>query len=149
MTLLIRTAAKADAPSIAAHNIAMAQETEDRPLDPNIVGPGVAAVFEDPSRGFYLVIEDEGKVIANLMITYEWSDWRNGNMWWFQSVYVQPAYRGKSLFSMMYDKIMEMAREQEIKEVRLYVEHENNHAQKVYEKKGMKKSYYYMYEVLP
>jgi len=90
MEIRTREADVTDAAGIAAFQRAMARETEEVELDAAVVDRGVRAVFDDPARGRYFVAEAEGRVIASLLITYEWSDWRNGNVWWIQSVYVRP-----------------------------------------------------------
>ena len=143
----IRRANLEDHKSIVAHNQAMAMETENRRLDADKIEPGVAAVLNDPNKGFYLVAEENGNVIGSLMVTYEWSDWRNGMMWWFQSVYVLPEGRGKGIFKAMYNEVMTLAKAADAKELRLYVEKENVNAQKVYAALGMRVSHYDMWEV--
>jgi len=153
MTITIRDAAVADAPHIANFQIAMALETEDKKLDPQIVEPAVLAVFEEPSRGFYLIAEtvsdddNTPKVIGSLLVTYEWSDWRNSNMWYIQSVFVDADHRGQGAFKQMYNHVLALAKKDNVMFVRLYVEVENEAAQKVYESLGMKRMPYYMYDV--
>lgn len=147
MSYSLRTALLPDLPILADHNQAMALETEDRALARPIIEAGLNAVLSDPHKGFYLVAEQEGRIAGNLMITFEWSDWRNGPMWWFQSVYIRPEDRGKGLFRQMYQHVLDMARSKGVKEVRLYVDKENKNAQKVYESLGMVQSHYYMYEI--
>jgi len=124
----------------------MAWETEELKLVPGIVTKGVHAVFEDPSRGQYYVAESSGKVISSLLITYEWSDWRNCNVWWFQSVYVLPENRRQGVFRMMYSHIRKLAEEQDIAGLRLYVETKNTRAQKTYEALGMSSEHYSFYQ---
>lgn len=143
----IRFATADDAQSIADFQVAMALETENKTLDPANVLTAVHAVFEDSQKGFYIVADVDGEVVGSLMITYEWSDWRNGNMWYIQSVFVKPANRGNGLFSQMYHKVMELAKEKGASCVRLYVETENEKAQAAYENLGMKRMPYFMYDV--
>lgn len=143
----IRHATAQDAQSIAVFQVAMALETENKKLDPDKVLVAVKSVFEDSQKGFYLVAEVDGQVVGSLMITYEWSDWRNGNMWYIQSVFVMAPHRGKGLFTAMYHKVMELAKSENATYVRLYVETDNDVAQKTYEKLGMKRMPYYMYDV--
>lgn len=145
--IIIRTAFPSEAQIIAEHNVEMAKETEDRPLDFDTTHIGVKAVLNDPGKGFYLVAEASGRIVANLMITFEWSDWRNGNMWWFQSVFVKKEWRKRGIFKLMYDRVMDMAKEKSVKELRLYVDKSNTAAQAVYEQLGMEESHYLMYEV--
>jgi GNAT superfamily N-acetyltransferase len=124
----------------------MAWETEQMTLVPEIVSKGVNAVFNDPSRGQYWVAEDKGSIVASLMITYEWSDWRNTNVWWFQSVYVLPEFRRTGIFRSMYLHIKNETYKGGIAGLRLYVETNNSKAQYTYEALGMKSHHYKMYE---
>ncbi|MBA2378910.1 MAG: GNAT family N-acetyltransferase [Blastocatellia bacterium] len=143
----IRAATREDIPLLVEFNQKMARETEGKLLDPSILTEGVSAVFEDDSRGFYLVVEDTDSIVAGLMVTYEWSDWRNGWFWWIQSVYVISAMRGRQIYGQMYSKVKELAAaEGDVVGFRLYVETKNENAQRVYEKVGMSRSHYQMYE---
>ena len=145
--MTVRNATPKDAATIAGFQIKMALETEGLTLEPEVVEQGVAAVFRDPSKGRYFVAEEEGVVIASLMITYEWSDWRNGLVWWFQSVYVQPGYRKQGVFAQMYRYIKELVEASaDIRGLRLYVDKRNLPAQKVYIRLGMNGSHYDTYE---
>jgi len=144
--ILIRNAIPADAPSIIDFQLKMAWETEKLRLNTETVTRGVEAVFRDPSKGNYYVAEADGKVVASLLITFEWSDWRNCNVWWFQSVYVLPEYRRQGVFRKMYNHIKELAQEQDIAGLRLYVETRNSRAQKTYEALGMSSEHYAFYE---
>lgn len=144
--ITIRKAILADSPSIADFQLKMAWETERMTLDPDVVIKGVKAVFEDPSRGQYYVAEATGRVIASLLITFEWSDWRNCNVWWFQSVYVVPEFRRQGIFRNMYAHIRNIAEEQDIAGLRLYVETKNERARKTYEALGMSSEHYSFYE---
>ncbi len=145
--ITIRIAKSGDAPALVEFNQAMALETEGKHLDAQILTSGVESVFHDERKGFYVVAEESGKIIGGLMITFEWSDWRDSWFWWIQSVYILPAGRGKKIYSRLYDFVKEKAREsKEVCGIRLYVEKENTHAQKVYEKVGMEESHYLMYE---
>ena len=143
----IRKARKDDIDALIAFNEAMAFETEGKKLFTGTLRKGVEAVFDDPQKGFYVVAEDAGRVVGGLMVTNEWSDWRNAWFWWIQSVYVNPEYRGKRLYSQLYDFVKrEAASADNVCGFRLYVEKENAHAQRVYEKVGMAETYYLMYE---
>ena len=93
----IRNAFPSDADSIIAFNQAMAWETENRTLEDRIIRAGVQRIFDEPDQGFYLVAESEKRIIGTLMVTREWSDWRNGQFWWIQSVYVEKRYRRKGV----------------------------------------------------
>jgi len=137
-TISIRKAGSADVETMVEFNVAMARETEDK----------VRAVIEDPTRGFYLLAEFEGRLVGQLMVTYEWSDWRNGNFWWIQSVYVLPDFRGKKIFSILYRDVEATAKsEGGVAGLRLYVEKDNRVARKVYVNMGMRESDYRMYEI--
>jgi ribosomal protein S18 acetylase RimI-like enzyme len=143
----IRLATRNDIDALVGFNKSMALETEDKVLDAGVLRPGVAAVFEDANKGFYVVAELEGKTSAGLLITYEWSDWRNKWFWWIQSVYVLPEHRGRSIYRHMYDFVKTLAEERgDVCGFRLYVERENERAQRVYEKLGMHQSHYLAYE---
>lgn len=143
----IRKARKDDIDALIGFNEAMALETEGKKLFTGTLRKGVEAVFDDRQKGFYLVAEDGGRAIGGLMVTYEWSDWRNAWFWWIQSVYVNPNYRGQKIYSQLYEFVKrEAAAAGSVCGFRLYVEKENVHAQKVYEKVGMEETYYLMYE---
>ncbi|MBA2736639.1 MAG: GNAT family N-acetyltransferase [Pyrinomonadaceae bacterium] len=143
----IRLAQKEDVVSLVEFNQAMALETEGKQLKPEILHSGVNAVFDDSKKGFYVVAEDAGEIVGGLMITYEWSDWRNAWFWWIQSVYILPEYRAQGIYRMLYEYVKQKAEEsKDVCGFRLYVEKENRRAQKVYEKTGMESSYYLMYE---
>lgn len=144
--IAIRKATREDAEAIIYFQLNMAWETEAMKLVPEIVTKGVHAVFDDPSRGQYYVAEDEGRRIASLLITYEWSDWRNANVWWLQSVYVVPEFRRKGVFRLMYSHIRKLAEEQDVAGLRLYVETNNTRAQKTYEALGMSSEHYNFFE---
>jgi ribosomal protein S18 acetylase RimI-like enzyme len=145
----VRHAEPSDAPIIVEFNQRMAEETEGKRLKTEILSAGVVAVFADKQRGFYVVAETEFKeVVGCLMVTNEWSDWRNALFWWIQSVYVRADYRGTGVYRKLYERIKEMAAANEtpVCGIRLYVEKENEVAQKVYEKLGMEECVYKMYE---
>jgi len=145
-TLLIRPAGRGDIASVATWNAAMAWETEQKRLDPQIVLRGVTAVLEEPRRGFYLIAERDGQAVGCLMITYEWSDWRNGDFWWIQSVYVVPEARRSGAFRALYDDVAQRAKQAGAVGLRLYVETENSRAQRTYRELGMEQCHYFMYE---
>ena len=143
----IRLAAIEDTDSLVEFNQKMALETEGKLLDTAVLHSGVAAVFSDEKKGFYVVAEDGNKIAGGLMVTYEWSDWRNAWFWWIQSVYILPEYRGKAIYSRLYEFVKaSAAKTGKVCGFRLYVEKENTHAQRVYEKVGMDASHYLMYE---
>jgi GNAT superfamily N-acetyltransferase len=143
----IRTANLEDADSLVEFNQAMAFETEGKSLEAQTLQSGVEAVLRDEQKGFYAVAESEGKIVGGLMVTFEWSDWRNDWFWWIQSVYILPEFRGRKIYSRLYKFVKQNAEEKgNVCGFRLYVERENNNAQKVYEKCGMEASHYLMYE---
>ena len=143
MGISIRNAAMTDAAIIASNNSSMAEETEGRTLDPEIIGPGVAALLADPGKGRYWVAEADGQIVGQLMVTYEWSDWRNGTLWWIQSVYVAPDFRRQGVFSALYHHVESLAAAQpDVCGLRLYVEDNNHRAQRTYEALGMVKPGY-------
>lgn len=137
-----------DVAALTEFNIAMARETENRKLDRDVVTAGVLGLIGDPSRGFYMVAEVNGVVVAGLMVTFEWSDWRNGTFWWIQSVYVLPACRRQGVFTRLYRSVEAMAAERNnVCGLRLYVEQNNAAAQATYRGLGMDETHYDMYEV--
>lgn len=143
----VRPAIKQDAKVIAAYNQAMALETENKTLLRDRILPGVEAVFDNPELGFYLVSCVDGAVAGCLLITTEWSDWRNGLFWWIQSVYVAPEYRGQGVFSSLYGHVREAAKDNpEICGLRLYVERENERAHRTYLRLGMVETEYRLLE---
>ena len=143
----IEKASNADAGRIAEFQVLMARETENLELDPELVGKGVSMVFEDPGKGFYLVARDEHQVVASLMITYEWSDWRARNVWWIQSLYVIHEYRQQGVFRLMYQWLQErIAGDESIGGIRLYVDNTNDRAHRVYSAIGMAGDHYRVFE---
>src|SRR6476660_9649832 len=143
----IRLAKTTDSDALVTFNQAMAFETEGKTLAPDKITPGVSTVFDDDKKGFYVVAEHDDRILGGLMVTYEWSDWRNAWFWWIQSVYILPEYRGQKLYSRMYDFIKQRAAASgNVCGFRLYVENDNFNAQKVYDAVGMHGSHYLMYE---
>jgi len=143
---VVRTATIEDLDALVAGNQRMAQETEGLALDPATLEAGVRAVLMGDQPGAYFVIEEAGAVVAQLMITYEWSDWRNGVVWWIQSVYVPPEARGRGLYRTLYHEVLERARDAGARGVRLYVDERNTAAQAVYRKLGMDGEHYRVFE---
>ena len=143
----IRLAAREDAHHFVEFNRAMALETEGKTLDQTLVETAVGAIFDDLNKGFYVVAEEGEQIVGGLLITYEWSDWRNAWWWWIQSVFVTSEARGKRVYSQLNDFVKARAKGAgNVYGIRLYVETENAHAQRVYEKVGMERSHYLMYE---
>jgi len=151
MTYTTREATIDDAPLIARFNRAMALETEGKTLDPATLAAGVRRVLVEPGHGRYLVAAAaDGQVVASLMITYEWSDWRDGQVWWVQSVYVTPEHRRRGVFKRMYADVVRLGRQTGgVCGYRLYVERDNAAAQRAYEKLGMQAAPYLIYEAMP
>lgn len=148
-TFTVRRAAPGDAAQIAAFNRALAKESEDHHLDPDTVLRGVTALLEDPAKGFYTVAEAGGRLVGQSLITYEWSDWRNGMMWWFGSVYVDPQFRGYGVFKSIHDRIVEDARAAGVVQLRLYVWKSNDRAKTTYVRLGWADAGYDVLERLP
>lgn len=145
--MIIRKAEVKDVDVIAQYNYNLAYETEDKKLDMNILTKGVKNIILDENKGIYHVCEIDGKVVGQIMYTYEWSDWRNGTFIWVQSVYVNKDYRGRGIFKALYNKVKEICdSSNEYVGIRLYVEKENFAAQKTYQKIGMNELSYFMYE---
>ncbi len=145
--IVVRKGTLDDAEIISDFQIAMALETESLTLDKSTVLKGVKAVFELPAKGQYFVAVDKNKVVGSLMITYEWSDWRNQWVWWIQSVYILPAFRGKKIFSRMYNHIKTLViNNDDVSGIRLYVDLTNSNARKVYQSLGMNGEHYQLFE---
>jgi ribosomal protein S18 acetylase RimI-like enzyme len=144
---IIRPASKQDSNYIIDFQIKMAMETENVQLDASVLTEGVMQLFADPAKGKYYVAEENGQVIGCLMTTYEWSDWRCGNVLWIQSVYIIPSQRNKGVYKKMYDHIKALVvNNQGYRGIRLYVDKTNSSAQRVYEKLGMNGEHYQVYE---
>ena len=142
----VRPARAEDAPTLVDFNARMARETEGLALDPDTLSRGVRAALADPAKGVYHVAEIDGRVVGQLMITREWSDWRDADIWWIQSVYVaEPARRG-GVFRALFAHVETLARQQGVVSLRLYVEQHNEVALRTYERLGMHRSLYAMME---
>lgn len=145
--VLIRRANLKDAEEIIDFNVAMAYETEKRELNSHEISEGVFNLIKNSDYGFYLVAESENRIVGSLMITTEWSDWRNGMFWWVQSVFVKNEWRRRGVYKKMYEKVKELANlEKNICGFRLYVEKNNKVAQTVYNRLGMVETEYKMFE---
>ena len=145
----IRPAIQEDVASLVEFNRRMAMETEGKQLAPDVLASGVKSVLQDPALGFYLVAEINGKIAGSLMVTTEWSDWRNGAFWWIQSVYVVPESRRRGIFRALYVEARERARKStQVRGFRLYVERDNATAQATYAKMGMTETQYRLFEEL-
>jgi GNAT superfamily N-acetyltransferase len=145
--MTIRKGKTEDIAIIARFQQAMALETEKITLDQDILLKGISAIFDDPSKGQYFVAEASGQVVASLMTTYEWSDWRNSTVWWLQSVYVIPEFRRKGIFRKMYAFIKaEVESNPGVSGIRLYMVTSNHKAASTYEAVGMDGNRYRMFE---
>jgi len=145
----IRPAQPQDADSLIEFNLRMATETEGKQLDRGIVTLGINEILQDASRGFYLVAEVEGEIAGALMVTTEWSDWRNAAFWWIQSVYVVPEFRRQGVFRALYGEAKERARcADRVCGCRLYVERENAPALATYTRLGLTETNYRVFEEL-
>lgn len=160
MEMNIRRGRSADWQALVEFNCQMAKETENLVLDKETVTNGVQALLADNSQGFYVIAEVDGvavnrspaegemaEIAGSLMVTTEWSDWRNGVFWWVQSVYIRPEFRRQGIYRQLYAHVKKLAAEADhVCGFRLYVEKENEVAQKTYEALGMDETHYLMYE---
>ena len=143
----IRKGRPGDAKIIADFNTRLAWETEGMKLDAPTILRGVQAALRDKAKGTYFVVEVEGKVVGQLLITFEWSDWRNGNFWWIQSVYVAAEHRQNGIFRALFGYVEKLARTRKDScGLRLYVEHNNHRAQQTYRRLGMRQTHYQVFE---
>ena len=146
MSLTIRQAEQIDRDRIVLFNQALARETEGRVLDRATLKAGVERMLSDPARGRYFIAEDEGEIIGQLAVTIEWSDWRNAEIWWIQSVYVARSHRRKGTYRQLHLQVKDMARTARAAGLRLYVERDNQDARTTYESLDMRPSSYVLYE---
>ena len=145
--MIIREAKSSDIPSLLDFQLKMALETENVQLEILPLTQGVNKLFKDPVKGKYYVAEENGEVIGCLMTTFEWSDWRCGNVIWIQSVYVAASWRGKGVYRMLYMHIKQLVEsDPELKGIRLYVDKKNESAQKVYTNLAMNGEHYTVFE---
>ena len=143
----IREGRESDADILCSFNMAMAEETEGRSLNERAVLAGVRSVLDDPHRGFYLVAESEGTIVGSLMVTTEWSDWRNGFYWWIQSVYVRPEWRRLGIYRSLHESVRSKAMAAaNVCSLRLYVEEIIRRAQEVYCRLGLSETSYRIFE---
>lgn len=147
-TIQVRDATVDDIPTIAAFNTAIASETENHELDQDLIHAGVTTLLADGSKGRYWLAEIGGQIAGQIMVTYEFSDWRNGTMWWIQSVYVHAEHRRKGVFSALYRHVESLARgDGQAAGIRLYVDESNRRAQNTYRSLGMRMRDYRIMEV--
>lgn len=143
---LIEKGNSADIEAIAHFQVEMAMESEGTSLSLERVTRGVTMAMDDETKGQYIVARCDRKVVGSLMLTREWSDWNCQWYWWIQSVYVEPRHRGKGVYRAMYERVKQMARNENVSQVRLYVDKTNNTAQHAYQHLGMTETHYLMYE---
>lgn len=145
----IRDACSDDWPTIVEFNCLLAEESEDKTLDRGKIEPGVKAILDDFSKGRYFLACSEDKVVGQLMHTREWSDWRNGQIWWLQSVYIEMAFRRQGIFRQLYRHAIQLAKDDpEVVGIRLYVENENTRALETYRSLGMIEAGYHVLEYM-
>src|SRR5688572_3155055 len=148
-SVFVRFARQDDSDTIVRFNSAMAKETESKELIADVITEGVKALLAKPELGFYLIAEQNGTVVGSLMVTTEWSDWRNGSFWWIQSVYVLPANRKQGVYRKLYEFVKsEAGQNRRVCGFRLYVEKDNITAQKAYASLGMHETEYKLFEEL-
>lgn len=148
MSLTIRPAATGDLERIVLFNLALARESEGRELERKVLQRGVEAVLKEPSLGRYFVAERKDEIVGQLLVTSEWSDWRNGAIWWIQSVYVSKRFRREGVYARLHGYVRDLAREEKAIGLRLYVETDNEPARSTYHALGMRESDYRLYEEL-
>jgi ribosomal protein S18 acetylase RimI-like enzyme len=150
MPLSIRRAGPADVDLVVDFNRRLAEESEGKTLDPALLAAGVAQALADPQKGLYFLASDGGRVVGQMMITTEWSDWRNGWFWWIQSVYVIAEARRHGVFRSLFEHVSKAARQDpSVIGLRLYVDRENQVAQKTYQSMGMTETEYFVLEKYP
>jgi len=140
--MLIRDATLKDARTIARNNVLLAKESECVVLSPRTALAGVRAVLSDDKKGFYILAESDGAIVGQLMVTFEWSDWRNRPIWWVQSVYVVPDWRKKGVFTKLFEEVKGRARRKKVGSLKLYVHTSNKRATRVYVRRGMRQEHY-------
>ena len=145
----IREGKLSDLECIVDFQLQMAEETERLKLNREVVSEGVRGVYQQPARGTYWVAEEKGEIVGVLLAIPEWSDWRNGTVLWVHSLYVVPEVRGRGIFKKLYLNLKKQVENSpELIGLRLYVDKKNRSAQQVYEKLGMNKNHYELYEWL-
>jgi GNAT superfamily N-acetyltransferase len=150
MPPVIRRATVDDAAVVVEFNRLLAHESEGRELDSALLVPGVRAALEDPHKSQYFLAEEGGRVVGQLALTFEWSDWRNGWFWWVQSVYVRPEARRRGVFRTLSEHVERLAREDpQVIGLRIFVAHANHVAQRTYEDMGMRPAGYLVLEKYP
>ena len=150
MTIEVRRATAADLDCVCEFNRLLALETEGKNLEPELLRSGATALLADAAKGHYFLAHEDGRVLGQTGLSYEWSDWRNGWFWWLQSVYVRPEARRRGVFRLLFESIRQAARlDPQVIGVRLYVEANNTRAQTTYRKMGLEPTTYQVMEQFP
>jgi ribosomal protein S18 acetylase RimI-like enzyme len=150
MPIQVRRTTAADAPIVVEFNRRLAQESEGKALDINLLEAGVAQALADPKKAVYFLAEKDGQVVGQIMFTTEWSDWRNGWFWWIQSVYVRREFRRQGVFRALFQHVADVAKQDpSVIGLRLYVDHDNQAAAETYRRLGMKETSYFVLEKYP
>lgn len=150
LAVTVRDAQPGDRETIVQFNTALATESEGKTLDPDVLRLGVEAALDHPDRLHYWVAEIDGRIIGQAAVTREWSDWRNGWLWWIQSVYVRPEARRRGVFRTLYEHVYQAAlRESGVIGLRLYMEHNNQAARQTYLRLGMEEAGYVVFQKYP
>jgi GNAT superfamily N-acetyltransferase len=145
--IVVRAARGGDLDRLVDWNLGLARETEERELPVAVLRRGIQRALGDPARGRYFVAEEAGRPAGALLVTTEWSDWRDGWLWWIQSVFVEPAHRGRGVYRALHERVRAEARARgDVAGLRLYVERENERAQRLYRSLGMEETAYRLYE---
>jgi GNAT superfamily N-acetyltransferase len=148
INIIVREGTRQDTDDILRFQQEMAAETEGKVLDEARLRCGITAIFDSSEKGFYLVAEVRGCLVGSLLITYEWSDWRNATFWWIQSVFVDANWRRMGVYRSMHGYLFRVAGcRVDICGIRLYVERANKIAKQTYKDLGMAKSHYDLYEI--
>ena len=147
MTVTLRPATTADVDTLAGFQERMALESEDKGLDRDQLRRGVEYLIDHADEGHYVMASCDGSIAGALMVTFEWSEWRNGRFWWIQSVYVQPEFRRRGVYRALHDEIRRQAKaDPQGRGIRLYVERDNAGAMATYRRLGMTETHYRLYE---
>jgi GNAT superfamily N-acetyltransferase len=150
MPLTIRRATPADAGIVTEFNRLLALESEGKTLDLAVLRSGVEAALADTAKAWYFLCHDQGEILGQTMLTFEWSDWRNGWIWWIQSVYVRSDARRRGVFRLLFEHIRTLATQTPgVVGIRLYVERDNDTAQQTYERMGLERTTYLVMERCP
>lgn len=146
MAMKIRRAQRSDAKIIAENNVALALESEHTTLSFEQTLMGILSVIDDECKGFYIVAEED-TIIGQVLVTYEWSDWKNTPMWWIQSLYIDKKWRKKGVMTALIDEVRQQAKAMYVANLKLYVHKDNISALEAYEKRGFSRTPYLIYQI--